>query len=137
MDIKLKTLIIKIKPEYLIVASLAIIYFVFGLLKVAGMSPVEKLVIEVNKWFGEDKFFILGLIEMGLAVGLIIPKIRFIFAVLIFLHLISVSILTLFFPAFLFSNETGLTIEGQFVLKNLVLLSAAYYLIWKKVSKND
>lgn len=131
----MKNFLIKIKPEYLIVISLAIVYIWFGALKVLGISPVEQLVSELSNLVGADKFALLGLVEVILGIGILIPRLRFIFAILIILHLIGVSIFSMFFPGLMFSPETILTLEGQFVVKNLTMIAAAYYLVWKNLSK--
>lgn len=133
----MKIIFLKATPERLIVAALFTTYFIFGILKVFGMSPVESVVSQIVSMFGNELFFILGIIEVGLAIGLLIPKTRFIFAIFIILHLIGVSITSLLFPGFVFSPQTILTVEGQFVVKNFVLIAAAYYLVWKKISVSN
>ena len=131
---KLNALIKKIDPETLIVFSLFITYFIFGILKVIGVSPVQKAITDLLPWAGVEAFMLVGIAEVILAVGILIPRFRNIFAVMIILHLIFVSLFSVFVPNLFFSSKTILTVEAQFVLKNLVYLAATYYLIWKRVS---
>ena len=107
--------------------SLGIIFVWFGILKPLGLSPAEDLVRRTVYWFPPDTFIpFLGWWEVAIGVGLIIrPFIR----VAIFLLLLQMpgTMLPLFLlPDVCFTQfPFGLTMEGQYIIKNLVLVSAA------------
>ena len=113
---------------------IAIIYVWFGLLKILGTSPAEGLVTDLFNTtllgvMSSSQFVIsLGLFECALGIVWLFPKItKFAFFILIF-HLI-----TTFMPIVLLPNATwtsffSLTLVGQYIVKNLVLFGASYFL---------
>lgn len=111
--------------------SMAIIYFWFGLLKALGISPVEELVFHATDWIGVHEFVrFLGIWEMLIGLGLFFKKYLRLGLLLLFLQFPGT-----FLPLFLNPEDTftfipfGLTLEGQYVFKNLVLISAGLILI--------
>lgn len=116
--------------------SIGIIFFWFGFLKFfEGMSPAEDLAIKtIDKLTFNllpDKVIIYGLAawEVLIGIGLIIN--RFMRATLLLLFL---QMLGTFTPLFLFPQEVfyifpvSLTIEGQYIVKNIILISGAIVL---------
>lgn len=112
--------------------SVGIIFLWFGVLKFfKGMSPAESLAIETIQYLTFDivssKTIIYGLAiwESLIGLGLIIN--RFLRETLLLLYLQMLGTLT---PIFLFPDEVfniipyALTIEGQYIIKNLVIISA-------------
>lgn len=116
--------------------SIGIIFFWFGILKFfEGMSPAEDLAIKtIDKLTFNllpDKVIIYGLAawEVLIGIGLIIN--RFMKATLLLLFL---QMLGTFTPLFLFPQEVfyifpvSLTLEGQYIVKNIILISGAIVL---------
>lgn len=107
--------------------SLAIIFIWFGGLKIANISPANDLVAKTVYWFDPDIFIpILGFWEVAIGVGLLYrPFIRgAIF--LLFLQMPGTVLPLFLLPQVCFTQfPFGLTIEGQYIIKNLVLISAA------------
>lgn len=107
--------------------SLSIIFIWYGLLKTLGVSPAQDLVAGTVYWFDPKIFVpILGWWEVAIGVCLLFrPFIRLaIFLLFVqmpgtFLPLILMPDVCFTYPPF------GLTIEGQYIIKNLVLISAA------------
>lgn len=107
--------------------SLAIVFIWFGGLKLVGMSPAEDLVRATVYWMPFEIFFpILGVWEMLIGLFMLYrPTIR----VSIFLLLLQMPGTAL--PLVLLPNVTfthfplGLTLEGQYIIKNLTLVAAA------------
>lgn len=111
--------------------AMGIIYFWFGLLKVMDISPAEELVVRTTHWIGVRDFdLILGLWEM--AIGLCLFSRRYL---RIGLYLLFLQFPGTFLPLFLVPEVCftkfpyGLTLEGQYVFKNLVLIAAGLVLI--------
>ncbi len=108
--------------------SLAIVFFWFGMLKVTGDSPVVELVAAVvSDWFDPSWFVpALGafeiLVGLGLAIGKGIRATLLLFA----LQMAGTFLLLILRPDIVFQNGNPLllTTEGEFVIKNLVLLAA-------------
>ncbi|MEX0864605.1 MAG: DoxX family membrane protein [Acidimicrobiia bacterium] len=108
--------------------SLAVVFIWFGALKVLGVSPVVDLVASTVYWVDPDWFVpALGGVELLVGVGLMVNLgLRLVLAVLS-VQLIGTFLVFLLHPevAFQDGNPLKLTVEGEFVVKNLVLLAAA------------
>lgn len=114
--------------------SLGIVFVWFGALKLfKGASPAEPLIASTVTWFDPDTFIpILGVWEILIGIGLIFRRLTRIALLLLFLQMPG-AMLPLFiepeacFKLYPFSNLWDifvLTIEGQYIIKNLVLISA-------------
>ncbi len=107
--------------------SLAIIFIWFGLLKPLGMSPAADLVANTVYWFPPDVFVpILGWWEVAIGVGLLYrPWVRVALS-LLFLQMPGTALPLVLLPGVCFSKfPLGLTLEGQYIIKNLTIISAA------------
>ena len=108
--------------------SLGIIYIWFGILKPFGLSPAQELVENTVYWFSNPSDFvpILGWWEVIIGVTMCIkPLIRFsIF--LLFIQMPGTFLPLVLLPEVCFTNfPFGLTTEGQYIIKNLIIISAA------------
>ena len=111
--------------------SLALLFLWFGALKVVGSSPVTTLVSATLPWFDPDVLMpALGGAEMLLAVGLLLGRARRLVLVALAAHLSGTFLSFVMAPELMFQdgNPLLLTVDGEFVLKNLVLVSAALLL---------
>lgn len=107
--------------------SLAIIFFWFGILKPLGLSPATNLIAPLAFGLPAPWFInLLGCWEM--AIGLLfffrktIPYAR----ILLFLHLPCTFLPLLLLPEMTFTQfPYGLTLEGQYIIKNLMLVAGA------------
>ena len=107
--------------------SLAIIFIWFGMLKAMGKSPVIELVSKTVYWFDPKTFIpILGLWEMVVGLGLLFRFALRVTLFLFWLQLAGTFLVLVIRPdiAFQGGNPFLLTTEGEFVVKNLVLISA-------------
>ena len=107
--------------------SLGIVFLWFGALKVFGVTPVTDLVAATVYWVDPDWFVpILGVVEMLVGAGLIVRRaMRTILAVFL-AQMAGTFLVLILLPdvAFQDGNPLKLTVEGEFVIKNLVLLAA-------------
>ena len=107
--------------------SLAIIFIWFGGLKIVGISAANELVRRTVYWFSPDIFIpILGWWEVIIGVCLLWrPMIR-VAIFLLFLQMPGTMLPLVLLPSVCFSQfPFGLTLEGQYIIKNMVLISAA------------
>ena len=107
--------------------ALAIVYIWFGTLKVFGMSPAGELVEKTVYWFKPELFIpILGICEIIIGIGLLIKRFIPITIVLLLLHMAAT-----FFPVFILQMDCFdifpycPSLVGQYIIKNLVLISGA------------
>lgn len=118
--------------------SLAIVYIWFGALKVFGMSPAGELVEKTVYWFRPEIFIpILGTCEVIIGLGLLVK--RFVpFIIVLLLSHMGVT----FFPVFILQTVCFdafpyyPTLVGQYIIKNLVLISGALVIAGKYKKEN-
>ena len=108
--------------------SLGIIYIWFGALKPMGLSPAQELVENTVYWFENPKTFvpILGIWEVIIGITMIVKPLIRISIVLLFIQMPGTFLPLILFPEVCFTNfPFGLTLEGQYIVKNLIIISAA------------
>ena len=127
---RLLELINRVAPLALRV-SLALVFLWFGALKVTGDSPVLGLVSATVPWLEPTlAMHLLGAVEMLLGIGLLLGRVQRLLLLVLAAHL-SGTFLTFFMAPQLMFQHGGpmlLTADGEFVVKNLVLISAALLL---------
>jgi uncharacterized membrane protein YkgB len=113
--------------------TLAIVYIWFGVLKVIGMSPAGELVEQTAYWFNPDIFVpFLGICEVIIGLGLLIKRFIPYTIILLLMHM-SVTLFPIFilkticFDTFPYCP----TLVGQYIIKNLVLISGALVIAGK------
>jgi putative oxidoreductase len=107
--------------------ALGLIFLWFGALKVFGVSPVTPLLKQTISFLALPAFTILlGVWEMAIGIGLLLKLALRQTLFLLCLHLAGTFVAISLAPSlfFLHSNPLVLTVTGEFVLKNLVLLTA-------------
>ena len=103
------------------------VYVWFGALKIAGTTPVADLVRATTPW-ADPSWFVpaMGAFEVALGLWLILGRGLLLALPLFVGHLIGTFGVLVMVPevAFQAGNPLRLTVEGEFVVKNLVLLAA-------------
>ena len=110
---------------------LGIIFLWFGILKFFnGLSPAEDLVRNTIYFMDPDIFIpILALWESIIGLGLITGKYMRLTLLLLFLQMPGTALPLIILPEKVWSIfPHGLTLEGQYIIKNLVLISAGLVL---------
>jgi len=107
--------------------SIGIVFIWFGLLKPLGISPAAELVRRTVYWFSADWFIpFLGWWEVAIGLGLLYRPLIRIAILLLFLQMGGTVLPLFLLPEVCFTTiPFGLTLEGQYIIKNLVLISAA------------
>lgn len=106
--------------------SLALVFIWFGMLKVLGQSPVAELVASTVYWVPPRLFVpILGFWEVLIGIGLLFNLALRFTLLLLFVQMAGTFLVLVIRPERAFGgNPLLLTVEGEFVIKNLVLISA-------------
>jgi putative oxidoreductase len=111
----------------LIRVSLAVVFLWFGFLKIFDVSPAADLVSRTVYWVDASWFVpFLGVVEVVIGFALLVGRgLRLVLPVFA-AQMLGTLLVLVVLPevAFRQGNPLLLTIEGEFVLKNLVLLSA-------------
>ena len=108
--------------------SLGVIYICFGALKPLGLSPAQELVENTVYWFENPKTFvpILGIWEVVIGITMIVKPLIRVSIILLFIQMPGTFLPLVLFPEVCFTNfPFGLTLEGQYIVKNLIIISAA------------
>lgn len=111
--------------------ALGVIFFWFGALKlVPGLSPAEELVRNTVFFIDPDIFRpVLAIWEMAIGIGLISGQFMRITLLLLFLQMPGTALPIVVLPEAVFTVfPFGLTLEGQYIVKNLALITAAIVL---------
>jgi uncharacterized membrane protein YkgB len=107
--------------------SLAAVFVWFGALKIVGETPVADLVADTVYWLPAGLVVpLLGVFEVAVGLGLLLGRgLRLVLALFV-LQMLGTFLVLVVQPdiAFQDSHPLLLTTEGEFVVKNLVLLSA-------------
>jgi uncharacterized membrane protein YphA (DoxX/SURF4 family) len=111
--------------------GLGVVFFWFGALKlVPGLSPAEELVRNTIYFVEPDLFLpVLAIWEMLIGLGLIFGKFMRLTLLLLFLQMPGTALPLLILPEVTWTAfPIGLTLEGQYIIKNLVLIGAGLVL---------
>ena len=107
--------------------GLGTIFFWFGALKLApGLSPAEELVRNTTYFVNPDWFLpVLAIWEMAIGLGLIFNCFMRLTLLLLFLQMPGTALPLVILPEAVWTVfPYGLTLEGQYIIKNLVLIGA-------------
>ena len=107
--------------------ALGITFFWFGVLKILHVSPVADLVASTVYWF-PPQFVVpaLGVWEVLVGLGLLTGWALRLTLLFFFLQMAGTFLVLIMHPeiAFQGGNPLLLTVDGEFVVKNLVLIAA-------------
>lgn len=110
--------------------SLFLIFFWFGLIKLLGLSPASPLAHElVANTIGSAYFLVLfnvlAFLEILIGVLFLFPKTTRIVIPLLLIHMIIVCSPLFLVPQFTWQTLLVPTLEGQYIIKNAVVVAAA------------
>lgn len=111
--------------------SFAIIFFWFGILKPLGLSAAEGLLKKTVAWlpFGEPELWLqlIGWWEVVIGIAFLFRKTTKIAIALLFLQMVGTFMPLFFLPEITFQKGNFLlpTLEGQYIIKNVMIISAA------------
>ena len=117
--------------DYLIRIPIFIIFFWFGLLKVLDMSPAQNFVKDTVYWMpflsAELWTYIIGFWEILIAIFFLFKRTTFIAMILLFLQMSGTFLPLVILPEVTFQNSNPLlpTLEGQYIIKNIIIITAA------------
>ena len=108
--------------------SIALIFIWFGLLKPLGMSPEEELIKRTVYWVSPQVFLpVLGWWEVTIGLCLLYRPLIRVALLLLLLQLPGTMLPLILLPEICFTHPPfGLSLEGQYIVKNIFLVSAAF-----------
>ena len=108
--------------------ALGAVFLWFGALKLFANSPVTSLIRETYTFLPVSIFIlVLGVWEMLIGIGIIFKRALRCVLILVTIHLVGTFTAIWFKPGLFFVQGVPfcLTVDGEFVMKNLVLITAA------------
>ena len=112
--------------------SFGIIFIWFGILKPLGISSAEPLVIATVPWLpmfdGETWVSIIGWWEVAIGIAFLFRKLIRVAVALLALQMVGTFMPLVILPEVTFQAghfPYGPTLEGQYIIKNLMIISAA------------
>ena len=129
--LRLDELLLNILRRWSITAlrlALGSIFLWFGALKVFGSSPVAVLIQETYSFIPVNVFMlVLGVWEIVIGIGIISKRALRCVLILLCVHLLGTFTAISFNPGIFFVQGVPfcLTVDGEFVMKNLVLITSA------------
>ncbi|MDO8496134.1 MAG: hypothetical protein Q7S43_01630 [bacterium] len=120
--------------------SIGVVFLWFGLLKIFGVSPVVELVSNAYPFFSESVFVIvLGCWEAAIGLGLIFKTSLRLVILALWIQMAGVfgSLVSTPSVFFQFGNPFLLTFEGEFIVKNIVIIAASLVVGGYEVSQDE
>lgn len=113
--------------HFILRMGLAVVFIWFGLLKPLGLSPAADLVRRTVYFLPPDVFLpILGWWEVAIGIGLLFRPLNRLAILLLFLQMPGTLLPLVLLPEVCFTTVPyALTLEGQYIIKNAVLIGAA------------
>lgn len=110
--------------------ALGIVFVWFGALKVIGISPAAELAAKTVYFFPAEVFVpFLGVWEVLIGLFFLYRPLIRLAILLLFLQLPGTFLPIVLLPDVVFTTfPYGLTVEGQYIIKNLVIIGAALVL---------
>jgi uncharacterized membrane protein YphA (DoxX/SURF4 family) len=110
--------------------ALGIVFVWFGTLKLTGASPALEVVTRTVYWFDPSVFVpVLGWWEVAIGVCLAIPSLTRIGIFLLAAQFPGTFLPLVLLPEVCFQDHWwNLTLEGQYIVKNLIILGSAFVL---------
>ena len=108
-----------------------IIFFWFGFLKIVNLSPAQNLVIDTVFWMpflsAENWTVVIGFWEVLIAIFFLFKKTTLIAMILLFLQMTGTFLPLIILPEVTFQNSNPFlpTLEGQYIIKNIIIIAAA------------
>ena len=114
--------------------SLFLVYFWFGLLKIINVSPagplVESLFTRTISFMSFGTFYVLfSLFEMLIGILFLFKKTQRAALALFLFHMITTIMPLFFLTSMTWQNMFVPTLEGQYIIKNIVLLALALIVV--------
>jgi uncharacterized membrane protein YphA (DoxX/SURF4 family) len=111
--------------------AIAVVFFWFGFLKVLGLSPAGPLVEDL--YYGTIGFLmpfgtfylLFAWFEVAIGILFLIPRATRLVIALLAIHMFTTFGPLVFLPAVTWQMPFVPTLEGQYIIKNLVIIAAA------------
>ena len=117
--------------DYLVRIPIFIIFFWFGFLKIIDLSPAQELVQDTVYWMpflsAEMWTYVIGFWEVLIGIFFLFKKTTLIAMLLLIIQMSGTFMPLVILPEITFqdSNHFLPTLEGQYIIKNIIIITAA------------
>ena len=117
--------------DFLVRIPIFIIFFWFGFLKIIDLSPAQQLVKDTVYWMpflsAESWTHVIGVWEVLIAICFLFKRTTLIAMILLFLQMSGTFLPLIILPEITFQNSNPFlpTLEGQYIIKNIIIITAA------------
>jgi uncharacterized membrane protein YkgB len=117
--------------DYLVRIPMFIIFFWFGFLKIVDLSPAQELVQDTVYWMpflsAEMWTYVIGFWEVLIGIFFLFKKTTLIAMLLLLIQMSGTFLPLVILPEITFqdSNPFLPTLEGQYIIKNIIIITAA------------
>ena len=117
--------------DFLVRIPIFIIFFWFGFLKIIDLSPAQQLVKDTVYWMpflsAESWTYVIGVWEVLIAICFLFKRTTLIAMILLFLQMSGTFLPLVILPEITFQNSNPFlpTLEGQYIIKNIIIITAA------------
>lgn len=123
-------------------AAILVVYVWFGALKLFDASPANPLVRQLLErtlpFISFERFIVfLGLFEMAVGLAFAVPKLEKLALALVVPHLVMTSGPLVFLPSVAWKGFLLPTLEGQYIIKNLLIAATAVGILAHLKSANE
>ncbi len=110
--------------------ALFIVFFWFGVLKIIGTSPANPMVADLlnatMSFMSWDTFIVFfALYEILIGISFLIPRLARLSIALLIPHMIMTTLPLIFLTDMTWQSFLMPTLEGQYIIKNLVIIALA------------
>jgi len=110
--------------------AIFIIFFWFGILKVLGASPASPLVLsllaETLPFITPETFLIyFGIFEIIIGISFTIPRFERFAIMLLLIHMVTTGLPLFMLKTITWQNTFVPTMEGQYIIKNILFIALA------------
>lgn len=107
-----------------------VVFFWFGVLKIIGTSPANGMVQDLMRatlpFMTWETFIILfSIYEMIIGISFIIPRLERLAIALLIPHMVMTALPLIFLQAMTWQGFLTPSLEGQYIIKNLVIVALA------------
>ena len=117
--------------DFLVRIPLFIIFFWFGFLKIINLSPAQQLVMDTVYWMpfldASVWAIIIGYWEVLIAIFFLFKKTTLLAMILLLIQMTGTFLPLIILPEITFQNSNPFlpTLEGQYIIKNIIIITAA------------
>ena len=117
--------------DFLVRIPLFIIFFWFGFLKIINLSPAQQLVMDTVYWMpflnASVWTIIIGYWEVLIAIFFLFKKTTLLAMILLLIQMTGTFLPLIILPEITFQNSNPFlpTLEGQYIIKNIIIITAA------------